>query len=130
MKHPKSKKVDKHFATYYTAKTSAEARDILERGDNLVLVRRGIARSVWLRCPCDCGAVLSINVDPRIRRHWKIREKDGRITLLPSIWRESGCKTHFILWNNDVLMCFWTKHNISEQEIVDYVGEREADEQE
>ncbi len=27
------------------------------------------------------------------------------MTLFPSVWRESGCKSHFILWHDAILWC-------------------------
>ena len=29
------------------------------------------------------------------------------MTLYPSYWRNSHCKSHFILWNNDIFWCDW-----------------------
>ena len=82
-----------------------EAGEKLARRDSLILVERGTPRSVWLRCPCGCGESLSINVDERIHPSWHLRRNARSITLLPSVWRESGCGAHFILWENEIFMC-------------------------
>jgi hypothetical protein len=29
------------------------------------------------------------------------------VTLLPSVWRDSGCKSHFIVWHDTILWCDW-----------------------
>ena len=82
-----------------------DAREELLRNDSLVLVERGIARSVWLRCPCGCGSQLRINVDERIDPSWHLIRTDGKLTLIPSIWREVDCGAHFILWRSEIVMC-------------------------
>lgn len=81
------------------------AREMLTRSDDLVLVERGTPRSVWMRCPCGCGSFVPINVDPRIRPHWEFRKCDGMISVFPSVWRDSDCGAHFILWDNTVWLC-------------------------
>jgi hypothetical protein len=49
--------------------------------------------------------VLSINLDPRTGKAWRLRQDRFGVTLLPSVWRTSGCKSHFILWRNAVWWC-------------------------
>jgi hypothetical protein len=58
-----------------------------------------------MRCPCGCGADLNINVDARIDPHWRLIRKDCKLTLIPSVWRESDCGAHFVLWENEIIMC-------------------------
>ena len=70
-----------------------------------MLVERGVPRAVILKCPCGCGDDLTLNLDPRAGRAWRLYRDRAGVTLFPSVWRESGCKSHFIVWHNNVFMC-------------------------
>lgn len=95
----------KRYQSVDVVQSVHEAGEQLARRDSLILVERGTPRSVWLRCPCGCGESISINVDERIYPSWHLRRNDASITLLPSVWRETGCGAHFILWENEIFMC-------------------------
>jgi hypothetical protein len=56
-----------------------------------------------LVCPCGCGEQLPINLDQRAGPAWRIyKAKNGSVTLYPSVWRESGCESHFIIWRDQI----------------------------
>lgn len=66
-----------------------------------VLVDRVVPRSLVLRCPDDCGEILTINLDPRSGKAWRLdRGADGTFSLFPSVWRTHGCRAHFIIWRS------------------------------
>lgn len=90
-----------------TVETQGDARAALAgRPDALVVVRRHWTRAVLFNCPDGCGDVLVINVDPSAGQAWRLREDEGGgITLMPSVWRSSGCYAHFILWRSRVWWC-------------------------
>jgi hypothetical protein len=70
-----------------------------------VLIERGTPRWLLLSCPCGCGAELSINLDSRAGPAWRLyRGRNDALTLYPSVWRESGCESHFIIWRDEVLL--------------------------
>jgi hypothetical protein len=50
-----------------------------------------------LRCPSGCGIELPINLDTRAGPAWRLYNPGRNASLYPSVWRESGCKAHFIL---------------------------------
>lgn len=82
-----------------------DARQFLAAPGDVVLVERGCPRSLVIKCPCGCGEELVINLDDRVGPAWRLyRDKRGS-TLYPSVWRESGCRSHFIVWHDTVLMC-------------------------
>lgn len=81
----------------------AEAR--LERPGDALIVRRGVLRSLVMRCPDGCGETLAINLDPRMAKAWRFYERRGQATLFPSVWRDSGCESHFIVWRGKILWC-------------------------
>jgi len=76
---------------------------VTEPGD-IALVDRGTLRSVVMRCPDGCGETITLNLDPRTDKAWRIYQSKKGLTLFPSVWRDTGCQSHFILWN-DIL--YW-----------------------
>jgi hypothetical protein len=46
-----------------------------------------------------------VNLDPRAGPAWKLYDREDSLTLFPSVWRESGCEAHFILWRNRLIRC-------------------------
>jgi len=87
------------------AERHADAVDLIPNAGDAVLVWRGGLRSMAIRCPDGCGEVISVNLDSRTGPAWRLFERAGAMTLYPSVWRESGCEAHFILWRNDLIWC-------------------------
>lgn len=76
---------------------------VVEPGD-IALVKRGVVRSAVMRCPDGCGEVITLNLDPRTDKAWRLYQSPDGLTLFPSVWRTTGCQSHFVLWN-DIL--YW-----------------------
>jgi hypothetical protein len=73
---------------------------------------RGRERSFVICCPDGCGEHLTINLDERAGAAWSLYRSFRGITLYPSVWRESGCKSHFIVWHDTILWCDrWFEEN-------------------
>jgi hypothetical protein len=72
---------------------------IHEPGD-VAIVKRGTLRSAVMRCPDGCGEVITLNLDPRTDKAWRIYRSRKGLTLFPSVWRDTGCQSHFVLWND------------------------------
>jgi hypothetical protein len=81
-----------------------ETEPLLEASGDVAGVVRGRPRSVVIACPDGCGDTLVINIDPRAGKAWDLNTRAG-ITLYPSVWREDGCRSHFIAWRDHVLWC-------------------------
>lgn len=65
-------------------------------------------RPKWamFRCPCGCQTVITLPLQSTHRPYWIYRRsKEGRPTLQPSIWRDVGCLSHFILEDGRVYWC-------------------------
>lgn len=58
---------------------------------------------VMLACPCGCGAAIALNVLPDDSPRWRLDEHGP--TLSPSVWRTTGCRSHFILRRGQVVWC-------------------------
>jgi Family of unknown function (DUF6527) len=56
-----------------------------------------------LLCPCGCGETIQLNLLKDVRPCWTMKQhSDGSVTLLPSIWRQKGCKSHFFVRNGEI----------------------------
>ena len=82
-----------------------KADAMMERPGDFVLVNRGVLRSFVLRCPDGCGETLTINLDPRTDKAWRFYRKRKQISVFPSVWRDTGCGSHFIIWNHTIVWC-------------------------
>jgi len=100
-----------------------EADDRLEQPGDFVLVRRGVLRSFVLRCPDGCGDTLTINLDPRSDKAWRFYRKRRQVSLYPSVWRDSGCCSHFIVWNHTINWCdvYWDEERVPNENPADLV---------
>lgn len=82
-----------------------EASNYLKSAGDAVLVNRGLPRLLLLACPCGCGEQLPINLDHRAGPAWRLyRGRNDALTLYPSVWRESGCESHFIIWRDQIFL--------------------------
>lgn len=54
-------------------------------------------------CPCGCGQVLHMNLQPDSRPLWRATQHpDGTASLHPSVWRQKGCRAHFWFQNGAI----------------------------
>lgn len=69
----------------------------------------GEGDNLWaatMRCPCGCGDVIELNLLPQVRPCWAVDEHaDTTLTLTPSVWRQKGCRSHFILKGGRIVWC-------------------------
>jgi hypothetical protein len=69
----------------------------------------GEGENLWaaaMLCPCGCGEMIELNLLPQVRPRWAVDEHvDGTITLTPSVWRQKGCRSHFILRSGRIVWC-------------------------
>ncbi|HEY5378569.1 MAG TPA: DUF6527 family protein [Pseudolabrys sp.] len=83
----------------------SDAAELVQKPADVALVSRGVIRSLAIRCPDGCGEVISVNLDERAGAAWRLFHRHEKLSLYPSVWRESGCKAHFILWNDHLIWC-------------------------
>lgn len=84
-----------------------EANPLLKMPGDAALVHRGVFRSLVMACPDGCGELLTINLDARAGKAWRAYGSQEEFSLFPSVWRETGCKSHFILWRSKIYWCDW-----------------------
>jgi hypothetical protein len=80
----------------------------MPKQDLILLKDDGEDWSVGLCCPCGCGDVIELLLLPDVAPRWDIRiDRHGRPTLTPSVWRTTGCRSHFwlregrVIWVDD-----------------------------
>lgn len=62
--------------------------------------------SVGMNCPCGCGQRLELMLLPTVKPRWSIKMDDAhRPTLHPSVWLQTGCRSHFWLRGGKVFWC-------------------------
>jgi hypothetical protein len=76
----------------------------LKAAGDAVLVERGRPRLLLLSCPCGCGEEFPINLDDRAGPAWRLYAGDRGLTVFPSVWRESGCRSHYVIWRDRILL--------------------------
>ena len=93
------------FALVQIVQSRAEASGYLKSPGDAVLIQRGRPRWLLLLCPCGCGDELPINLDSRAGPAWRIygHKKNGT-SVYPSVWRDTGCGSHFIIWRDRILL--------------------------
>ena len=72
----------------------------LDRAGDVALVERGHPRLLVVKCPCGCGEEYVINLDQGAGKAWRLYRRAGKLSLFPSVWRDVGCRSHFILWRD------------------------------
>lgn len=64
-------------------------------------------RRPWLLimlCPCGCEARIHLNLLPEDLPFWRVTQhSDGTLSVHPSIWRTTGCRSHFFLRRSSIV---------------------------
>jgi Family of unknown function (DUF6527) len=84
-----------------------EADGLVTMAGQAALVHRGVDRSITLACPDGCGEMLTVNLDRRSGPAWRFYRDADSISIFPSVWRTTGCKSHFIVWRSRIYWCDW-----------------------
>lgn len=77
--------------------------DLLKEPGDAVLIQRGVPRWLMLKCPCGCGEEIPVNLDARSGKAWRLYRNKSGLTLFPSVWRDTGCEAHFIIWRDQIV---------------------------
>jgi hypothetical protein len=96
-----------HFTLIGEVAYRHEADERLRGPGTAVLVNRGVPRSLVISCPDGCGDTLTINLDGRSGPAWRFYSNRKGPSLFPSVWRDNGCRSHFIIWQSRIYWCDW-----------------------
>lgn len=102
-----------------TAPYRDEASALIQGPGDVVVVQRDRPRWFVIGCPCGCGDEVPVNLDRRAGPAWRVYQTDQGISLFPSIWRDSGCRSHFIVWNNRIFLFGvpWTRFEETDEKL-------------
>lgn len=57
-------------------------------------------------CPCGCKGLIELNLAPPGPPLWRVAGPEGApVTVHPSVWRTTGCRSHFWIRNGEVVWC-------------------------
>jgi hypothetical protein len=59
------------------------------------------------RCPCGCGDVVWLNlIEAPGRPTWRVQQHARKtFSISPSVWRTTGCKSHFFVRRGRIDWC-------------------------
>ncbi len=78
----------------------------LERNILYVVHEDGYLEHASMICPCGCKNKLHMNLIPDERPLWRLENyENGTVSLHPSVWRRTGCRSHFWLRNSRIVWC-------------------------
>ncbi|MBX9609845.1 MAG: hypothetical protein K2Y51_26810 [Gammaproteobacteria bacterium] len=61
---------------------------------------------VGMRCPCGCGQSIELMLINDVNPRWDVHiDSKKRPSLYPSIWKQTGCRSHFWLKEGRVSWC-------------------------
>jgi hypothetical protein len=83
--------------------------ELPDRLEPATLYAVGEEPHVWaaaMLCPCGCGDVIELNLLEQASPCWSVRQhRDGTVTLVPSVWRTQGCRSHFLIRDSRIDWC-------------------------
>lgn len=60
--------------------------------------------SLVFKCPCGCQVDIHLNLLTDASPSWEVvRYKKHKHSIYPSVWRTTGCRSHFFLRNNKII---------------------------
>jgi hypothetical protein len=66
--------------------------------NKIIIVGQDISKRAYLKCPCGCGDLIMLSLMKENKPSWNLQiDNLGRPSLLPSIWKIDGCKSHFFV---------------------------------
>ncbi len=58
------------------------------------------------KCPCGCHSDIYLNLLADASPRWQFSLEDrSRITVRPSVWRKTGCRSHFFIRRGRIDWC-------------------------
>jgi hypothetical protein len=80
--------------------------DKLDRTRFYIAGDRPNAWGAAMMCPCGCGDVIELNLLKKARPSWSVEEyPDTTVSVKPSVWRQKGCRSHFVVARGRIAWC-------------------------
>lgn len=105
------------YSKVVRAHDQAEASKLLKQGVLVLVIPNERAKSLKFLCPCGCGKIISVNLMPEAGKAWRVAfEPKLGLSLWPSVWLTTGCRSHFILRHNKARLLVGKMPRMSETE--------------
>ncbi len=83
-----------------------EEPEVLNKENIYIAGESGHYWYICFLCPCGCGEIIQLSTLVNDNPKWSfIKHRNKTITIYPSIWRTSGCKSHFFIRKGIVDWC-------------------------
>lgn len=93
------------YPTIFFAESAPQNSEIRPGTVTIVAPKKQPKWALFL-CPNGCGAVITLSLQLAHKPHWTVyKSNEGRPTLRPSVWRDVGCLSHFILEDGRIYWC-------------------------
>lgn len=72
--------------------------------DVFYIVQDGLEpESLAFKCPCGCSSIIILNLLKDASPKWEFEiTLENNLIVLPSIWRTTGCKSHFFVTDSKI----------------------------
>ncbi len=81
--------------------------DLPEKVSSRVIYIIGGKANLWLlalKCPCGCHSLIQLNLLKDSNPCWSYKiTAMKRISVSPSIWKTTGCKSHFFVRESKII---------------------------
>lgn len=92
--------------------SAEEVPDRLKSQVGYVIGQNGHEWHIVMSCPCGCSAPIYLNLLPDDFPRWELtRHCDQSFSLFPSVWRTTGCRSHFFVRRSRIEWCGSTTRN-------------------
>jgi hypothetical protein len=92
------------FIRAYTFEFMEDIPDILNSKVVYFIGHEGYYWQAAMICPCGCKKIIQLNLITDHKPYWKYKiERNKKITLVPSVHRMVGCKSHFFVRNGKII---------------------------
>lgn len=102
------------FFTSISYLDSTPETQTVKPGEFIQVVFKGTPYWALFRCPCECGATISLSLQKVHKPRWTVEEsKFGRPSVYPSVWQNKDCFSHFwitdgkVHWSNNSGIAPW-----------------------
>ena len=82
-----------------------ESPDKIARRHLIRMIDEGEPWAAVMLCPCGCGEVIELSLSPASKTYWTISIDGDRPSLNPSVWRNTGCHSHFWVRRGRIRWC-------------------------
>jgi len=98
------KQFDFHFSRKFKYELVKELPDDIPEKKILIIADGYQPDSLAFKCPCGCNNTIFLNLLLDAKPRWKYCiTKRGNISISPSIWRKTGCRSHFYILKGRII---------------------------